>query len=328
MVHGRETQEARTHEMTRSGRMTPLAAAALAGMMTLTALPAQAATLPAAIDPEAHVGGTSSETRQAERQRIQRLIVMIALENGTVPAELALAVGRVESNFRATAESPVGARGVMQIMPRTAMGEFGVAKDDLWDAETNIRLGVRFLERLYLQYGKRWDAALSHYNGGTLRGDPRVAPPHGYTAGYVRDVLAWQQRFISEQRVAMIDAPGSRPARPAATPQPTEAHAKDAAPDPDVPVLEEIPGKSRGSAPQYVPGRRFARETCGCSQPDVQDDVPVVNERRPGKAARLVEASEDLGRRFRASLSRHWLSTTEVRPATEFRGYGYRHTGR
>jgi len=126
---------------------------------------------------------------------VQRLIVQEAL-NSRVPPSLALALARVESNFQARAESPVGARGVMQIMPKTAREVFGVHADQLWNARLNIRLGIKFLEQLYDQYGKRWDLALSHYNGGTLVGGSGAsAIPHNYTRKYVADVLRWQRVF-------------------------------------------------------------------------------------------------------------------------------------
>ena len=126
-----------------------------------------------------------------DRTEVQRMVVEEALRNGTVPPALALGVARVESGFRAGVESHKGARGVMQIMPATAKGEFGADPDDLWDARTNIRIGVAYLERLYRLYGNRWDAALSHYNGGSLKN----GRPHGYTRGYVSDVMAWARRF-------------------------------------------------------------------------------------------------------------------------------------
>jgi len=126
---------------------------------------------------------------------IKARIVAEAERNGTVPPSLALAVARVESNFNPRAISTAGARGVMQIMPATAMGEFGVAADDLWDPDLNIRLGIAYLERLYNQYGRRWELALSHYNGGSLKRGPGGFTPHRYTASYVADVKRWQAVF-------------------------------------------------------------------------------------------------------------------------------------
>lgn len=144
---------------------------------------------PAHAASEVELAGAYSSTE------IREMIRRLAKEDGRVPASLVLAVAKVESNFDPDALSFKGARGVMQIMPDTAKKELHVHPDDLWDPETNISLGIEYLARLYEQYGNRWDAALSHYNGGSLSGDPVTAHPHAYNAGYVRTVLALQESF-------------------------------------------------------------------------------------------------------------------------------------
>ena len=121
--------------------------------------------------------------------------------NSIVPPALALAVAKVESDFNANALSSAGARGVMQIMPRTARDEFGVNEGELWEARLNIQLGIDYLGQLYRQYGGRWDLALSHYNGGTLRGRGRYAKPHGYTRKYVQSVQRWRRRYQGQAEV-------------------------------------------------------------------------------------------------------------------------------
>ena len=74
------------------------------------------------------------------------------------------AIIRTESSFRANAESSVGARGLMQMMPDTAEWIAGKLDDDsytfdsMWDAETNIRYGCWYLG--YLSRLFRGDAEL------------------------------------------------------------------------------------------------------------------------------------------------------------------------
>ena len=128
------------------------------------------------------------------RTEIKRMIVEEAL-NSRVPPSLALAVAKVESDFQGNALSTAGARGVMQIMPRTGREEFGIARRDLWDARLNIKVGIYYLARLHRQYGRQWKLALSHYNGGTLRGRGRYATPHTYTRGYVKSVYWWWNQY-------------------------------------------------------------------------------------------------------------------------------------
>lgn len=55
-----------------------------------------------------------------------------------------------ESNFRADAVSPAGARGLMQIMPGTARGmaDGAVSADQLSDPSVNMEFGQRYLEKL------------------------------------------------------------------------------------------------------------------------------------------------------------------------------------
>ena len=150
------------------------------------------------------MAGVAEAKRFTYESTVHRTIVDEALKNGVVPPSLALAVARIESNFRPGAQSSAGARGVMQIMPATARGEFGVAPYRLWDARTNVHLGVTFLERLYRMYGERWDLALSHYNGGSLKKRNGRFVAHRYTSGYVADVMEWWRRYQKDATVAVL----------------------------------------------------------------------------------------------------------------------------
>ena len=128
------------------------------------------------------------------RSEVEDIVRIAALGDARVPTSLALAVARVESNFNANAESPKGARGVMQIMPATALNEYGVAPDLLWDPTVNAELGVRFLGDLFEMYNNDWELALSHYNGGSLHS----GRAHNFTRGYVSNVQRWQARYAPE----------------------------------------------------------------------------------------------------------------------------------
>jgi soluble lytic murein transglycosylase len=85
---------------------------------------------------------------------------------------LVYSVMRQESMFDAKIQSPVGARGLMQIMPAT--GDFLAKreniekydKDLLYNAYLNIRLGVRYLNDLYVEHKEDYIGVLGEYNAG------------------------------------------------------------------------------------------------------------------------------------------------------------------
>lgn len=87
----------------------------------------------------------------------QGLIEQYASQYNLQPA-FVTAIIRNESSFRTNAESSVGARGLMQLMPDTAewiarkLDESSYTFDRMWDAETNIRYGcwyLGYLSRLF-----------------------------------------------------------------------------------------------------------------------------------------------------------------------------------
>ncbi len=126
---------------------------------------------------------------------IRALLIENAIKSDYVSPSLALAVAQVESNFRADVVSHKGAVGVMQIMPRTALLEFGVKRNKLFNPQVNIRLGVQFLDRLIKKYKGDVGIALSHYNGGSAVGrwpNVKIIPA---TYSYVIKVLQNSQNF-------------------------------------------------------------------------------------------------------------------------------------
>jgi soluble lytic murein transglycosylase-like protein len=129
-----------------------------------------------------------------KKASIKKLIVLEASNMG-VPASLALAVAHAESNFNHHAKSPKGARGVMQIMPSTAMGEYGIEADRLWEPRINIRLGLHYLEGLIRRYNGRINLALSFYNGGSAVGNPKRAKMIPATYPYIRKVRKLQSIY-------------------------------------------------------------------------------------------------------------------------------------
>lgn len=93
-----------------------------------------------------------------------------------VSEALVLAIMRAESQFNKDALSPVGARGLMQIMPYTAtqilrlLGENVASEQYLFLPEVNIRLGTRYLSRLQKKFQGHIPLIAAGYNAGPHRG--------------------------------------------------------------------------------------------------------------------------------------------------------------
>lgn len=116
-------------------------------------------------------------------------VVDLGAENPAVPPELALAIARRESEFDPVVVSGAGARGLMQLMPRTAQqvsGELGLTytQDKLTsDPVYNARLGVAYLAELMGEFGGNAALVAAGYNAGPSRprrwiglyGDPRAS---------------------------------------------------------------------------------------------------------------------------------------------------------
>lgn len=85
---------------------------------------------------------------------------------------LVYSVIKVESGFDPEAYSRVGAKGLMQLMDKTASecnekGKFGYhIPSDLYEPEKNIRLGCFYLKSLFEVYGDM-ELVITAYNGGT-----------------------------------------------------------------------------------------------------------------------------------------------------------------
>ena len=92
-----------------------------------------------------------------------REMVKDTAKRHNVPPRLALAVADVESRFQCHARSRAGARGVMQVMPRTARG-VGV-HGNLFDCKVGAEAGMRYLSAIIRQHGVSC-ASISLYNRG------------------------------------------------------------------------------------------------------------------------------------------------------------------
>lgn len=84
-----------------------------------------------------------------------------------------------ESRFRHDAISNKGARGLLQIMPRTARG-MGIDPDRLFEPSTNLKAGIEYLSKLRKKYGNLRLGIIA-YNQGEGNVSKSQYTPHYYT---------------------------------------------------------------------------------------------------------------------------------------------------
>jgi len=115
-------------------------------------------------------------------------IIAEAAEKYALDARMIKAVMQAESAFDAMAVSPVGALGLMQLMPAVAE-ELGA--DDPMDPRQNIMAGSLHLRRLLNAHGGNVKLALASYNAGPGNvAKYRGVPPFRETRNYVKKVAA------------------------------------------------------------------------------------------------------------------------------------------
>jgi transglycosylase-like protein with SLT domain len=118
---------------------------------------------------------------------------------------LVLAMIAVESKFNPNAVSPVGALGLMQVMPqwKKVLGVTG----DLADPETSIKYGLQILG-FYSEMYKDMEVALTAYNRGPGAVDGALMKGKDPKNGYAPRVLATYER-LKKLTVSSVAAPSS-----------------------------------------------------------------------------------------------------------------------
>ena len=102
--------------------------------------------------------------------------VHAAAQEFQVPPEFIWSIMRAETFFKKAAISPVGAKGLMQLMPHTARmvaslmeNQLSYRESELFKPETNIRLGTKYLRRLLKKFNGSIPLAAAAYNAGPHR---------------------------------------------------------------------------------------------------------------------------------------------------------------
>ncbi|WP_224002835.1 transglycosylase SLT domain-containing protein [Aureimonas sp. SA4125] len=145
--------------------------------------------------------GTDTITGDAA---IDRMIERAAADNG-IPSELAYAVVRVESHYNPKAKGS-GVYGLSQIQPATARGlGFAGKPSDLFDPQTNLRYGMKYLAGAWQKSGHDVCGAAMKYKGGhrTTKMSRSAAV---YCANVKRHMAAIERRRGSANRGTLVAA--------------------------------------------------------------------------------------------------------------------------
>ena len=169
----------------------PLPTAPPPGPVPVHGIPQPAGTAPAA--------PAANDLVPAEREYLRPILVRYAQENG-LPADLVMALAWVESSWRRSVVSDVGAVGVMQLMPDTvdyvSKKLLGLRSDlDPKNATSNIRMGSKFLRHLLDQNDGNVRQALIAYNQGLT--SLRAQGSYATAERYADRVLSLRPQFRS-----------------------------------------------------------------------------------------------------------------------------------
>ncbi len=126
--------------------------------------------------------------------------------NGVDPF-LVAAIIREESQYDRKAVSRVGAIGLMQVMPATANAVAqqhrlpSLSREDLFDQETNIRIGARYVEQLFTQFAGNVVQTIAAYNAGPIVVGTWAAAYRGRSEDEFVELIQYQETRQYVKRV-------------------------------------------------------------------------------------------------------------------------------
>ncbi len=131
--------------------------------------------------------GSSSASKSGTRNSYDSYIRASAARHGVDPG-LMKAMMHTESAFNPNARSPVGAQGLMQLMPATA-SRFRVSNP--WNPADNIEGSAKYIAWLMRRFNNNVEYAVAGYNAGEGNVDKyKGIPPFKETRNYVKTVMS------------------------------------------------------------------------------------------------------------------------------------------
>jgi soluble lytic murein transglycosylase-like protein len=140
--------------------------------------------------------GCGDNSHLNKQARIYQKPIQIYSRIYDVDEELIHAIVRQESCFNEGAHSHVGAIGLMQLMPQTALG---LRINDPWNPEHNIQGGIKYISQMLKRFKGNYKFAIAAYNAGPGNVNKyNGIPPFNETRNYVAKVYAEYLRLKKE----------------------------------------------------------------------------------------------------------------------------------
>ncbi len=123
---------------------------------------------------------------------------------GGVPGDLVW-LAEVESSFNPSARSPVGARGLFQLMPATAkeLGLSTVLPDERTNPEKSAQASAAYLRKLHARFGD-WPLAIAAYNAGGGRVSRALTKQNAKTFAEIASTLSVETQMYVPKVLATL----------------------------------------------------------------------------------------------------------------------------
>ncbi len=155
-------------------------------------VPSKTETIPEKILPEK----TMPLVQGMEAERLYHSIIIEAANRYQVDPAIVKAIIMAESSYNPNAVSKKGAKGLMQLMPKTA-AELGVK--DSFNPVYNINGGVQYYKKMLNQFNGDVKLALAAYNAGSRKVKKyQGIPPFKATRYYIKKVFKYYQYYKTQ----------------------------------------------------------------------------------------------------------------------------------